>query len=210
MADLIVLGIIVALIFVRLYHVLGTKPERHTEIRIMSQKDFDAFYQNIKKEFEKNEAFRLPKNIPFADVFAKIPNFDPYDFLKRAQRVFEMVLEAFAGRDEKTLKMLLTPSLFQKFVKIIKERTAQGITVETDLIKIEKTEIKNAQISDKGLAKIVVLFESSQINLLKNAEGTVIEGDENFVQNITDVWTFEKSIADSSPVWKLSSTKKTI
>ena len=72
---------------------------------------------------------------------------------------------------------------------------------------MENITIEKANIKD-GIANIVVKFVSEQINLLKNAAGEIIEGDENFVQKITDVWTFEKDINSPSKVWLLVSTKK--
>ena len=54
----------------------------------------------------------------------------------------------------------------------------------------------------------MVKFVSEQVNLLKNAEGEVIEGDENYVQKISDTWTFEKSLNPKINNWLLCSTKK--
>ena len=71
-----------------------------------------------------------------------------------------------------------------------------------------KLTIQDAKVSTKGIAQIVVEFVSEQVNLLKNSAGEVIEGDENFVQKITDIWTFERDIHKASPVWLLVSTKK--
>ena len=42
-----------------------------------------------------------------------------------------------------------------------------------------------------------------------DADGNVIEGDENYIQNIEDIWTFERAINSTSPNWILISTKKT-
>ena len=67
---------------------------------------------------------------------------------------------------------------------------------------------ENAEINSDGMAKIVVKFVTEQINLLKNSAGEIVEGDENFVQKITDVWTFEKDINSASKIWLLVSTKK--
>ena len=39
-------------------------------------------------------------------------------------------------------------------------------------------------------------------------QGDVIEGDDRFIQCITDVWTFERSLTSSNPNWVLVSTKK--
>ena len=62
--------------------------------------------------------------------------------------------------------------------------------------------------SDLSIAKITVRFISEQANVLRDAKGDVIEGDENFIQSITDVWTFERNITSASPNWMLVSTKK--
>ena len=97
---------------------------------------------------------------------------------------------------------------FSKFKKIIDQRKEDGICAENDLIKIEQINIENVNISNDGIANIVVKFVSEQINLLKNSSGEIIEGDENFVQKITDVWTFEKDINSDSKTWLLISTKK--
>jgi predicted lipid-binding transport protein (Tim44 family) len=113
-----------------------------------------------------------------------------------------------AANDEDTLKMLLNKKLFAKFQEIIRQRQNDGITAETDLIRIEDMKIEQAEVSPKGLAHIVVRFVSEQVNLLKNAAGEVIEGDENFVQKITDVWTFERNLNLKSPAWLLASTRK--
>ena len=111
-------------------------------------------------------------------------------------------------KDEETLKMLTGKKLFSNFKKIMDSRKAEGICAETDLIKIENITIEDVQIKNNSTAKIVVKIVSEQINLLKNSEGEIIEGDENFVQNITDIWTFERCITSTNPNWLLISTKK--
>ena len=164
----------------------------------------------LEKQAEDIESFKgIEIKTSEADkLLSQIKDFDKTDFLKRVSKVFEMILTAFALSDQETIQMLTTPALNKKFSDIISERTANGITLESDLIKIDELGIENVKILQKGTAKITVSITSEQINVLKNAQGELIEGDENFVQKITDIWTFEKNINDSSPVWLLSSTKK--
>lgn len=215
--DIIFLLIVAVLIFVRLRSVLGTRPENDKpEVRVVSRKEFEQACENMRREIEEkmNLASTMQKNqnIENAEgvdkVLYSIPHFDRADFCRRCGKAFEMILSAFANRDEETLKMLTGKKLFAKFQEIIKQRTEQGITAETDLIKVDELNIEDAKISSKGIARIVVKFISEQINLLKNAAGEVIEGDENFVQKITDVWTFERDLNSKSPAWLLVSTKK--
>lgn len=201
--DIVFLLVIAVFIFIRLWNVLGTRPENENRIFVVSNEEWNKIKHeaigNVTEEKEES---------PFSSVLSKIPNFSSKDFCSRAAQVFEMVLKAFANHDEETLKMLTGKKLFEKFQEIIATRKQEGISAENDLIRIEKTDIQDARISSKGIAQIVVRFVSEQVNLLKNAAGEVIEGDENFVQKITDVWTFEKDINTTSPVWRLVSTKK--
>jgi predicted lipid-binding transport protein (Tim44 family) len=60
---------------------------------------------------------------------------------------------------------------------------------------------------NKNEANITVKFISEQVNLLKNSKGEVIEGDPNFIETVTDVWTFTKNLKNFDPTWALSSTK---
>lgn len=207
--DLIFLGLVVALILYKLNSVLGTRPNKPF-IKIVNKQEFDRIYNMLAQKAAEDEKFAAVKTVqtPLDVELGQIKDFNKQDFLKRVAKVFEMVLSAFASQDKETLKMLTTSKLYKKFDEVIKQRQADQITAESDLIKIEEMKIKNVKISEKGLAQIAVELTSSQINVLKDAQGELIEGDENFVQKITDVWTFEKDINNPSPVWLLASTKK--
>ncbi len=221
--DIIFLLIVVVLIFVRLNSVLGTRPEdgdkpsAKVSARFVSREEFEKVYENLRREAERKSDVLLEQNSDKSaglegvdKILSSIPHFNRGDFCRRCSKAFEMILNAFASRDEETLKMLTGKKLFAKFQEIIRQRAAEGITAETDLIKIDELCIEDADVSSKGIARIVVKFISEQINLLKNATGEVVEGDENFVQKITDIWTFERNINAKSPVWLLVSTKKRV
>ena len=106
------------------------------------------------------------------------------------------------------MKALIGKTLFKKFEDIINQRKEEGITAETDFIGFNSVEIVSAKIDKNNKAKIAVRFVSEQANVLRNAEGNIIEGDENFIQTITDIWTFERNINSTTPNWTLVSTKK--
>ena len=76
------------------------------------------------------------------------------------------------------------------------------------MIGFVETEVEAVNFVEADKVNIVVKFVSEQVNLLKNADGEVIEGDENYVQTISDVWTFEKSLNPKVNNWLLCSTKK--
>jgi predicted lipid-binding transport protein (Tim44 family) len=119
-----------------------------------------------------------------------------------------MIITSFAKGEIEILKPLLNAKIFKNFEKIIKQRKEENITAETDFVGFNTVEITNAEVDDKNNAKITVRFVSEQANVLRDASGEVIEGDENFIQSVTDVWTFERNINSKSPNWLLVSTKK--
>ena len=141
-------------------------------------------------------------------VLQQIPTFNRTTFLSGAQRAFEMIVTSFAKGEIDILKALIGKTLFKKFEDIINQRKEEGITAETDFIGFNSVEIVSAKIDKNNKAKIAVRFVSEQANVLRNAEGNIIEGDENFIQTITDIWTFERNINSATPNWTLVSTKK--
>ena len=215
--DVLILVLVVALIFQKLWGALGTKPDS-TATPISKEtaaKIFDILMkENLKNskpddvidggelKAENTEAGALQMTL------RKIPHFDEEMFLRGAQRAFEIIVSSFAKAETETLKMLVDKNLLKKFEAIIKQRQTDGITAENDFVGFTSTEITNAQIDNKDNALITVRFVSEQANVLRNSEGKVIEGDENFIQSITDIWTFERNIKSASPNWLLVSTKK--
>ena len=217
--DILVLLVVVVLIFQRLRSLLGTRPTAEIHIRL-SKESAEKLYNILKTESERQEALSVAaKNeelVPVEDediseldkTLRRIPHFNKETFLKSAQRVFQITTDAFNKADVETLEMLLSPRLFKKFQEIINQRQQDGLCAETDFICFDKAEIIKAEISDDQVAKISVEFMSQQVNILRDKDGKVIEGDENYIQNITDVWTFERALASTSPNWILTSTKK--
>lgn len=212
--DLIILLFVVIIIFSKLKSLLGTRPDNETELsRESAAKIFEIIMKEQSKHAKTEEggvlkAVNLSELSPIDKQLLKIPGFDKEKFLNGARRAFEIIITAFAKADAAKLKPLLESKLFNKFEAVIKQRQKEGITAETDFIGFDSSEITEVKISKSGDAKISVKFVSQQVNILQNAAGEVIEGDENFIQSITDIWTFERNIHSASPVWLLASTKK--
>lgn len=215
--DILILLLVVALVLQKLWGVLGTKPD-NTATPISKEsaaKIFDILMkENIRNSQQKNsidggelksEATEMSE---VEKTLSKIPHFSSESFLTGAKRAFEMIISEFSKGNIDTLKALVDKKLLKNFEAIIKQRQAEGITSENDFVGFNSVEIINAKIDEKNNAQITVRFVSEQANVLRNSDGTVIEGDENFIQSITDVWTFERNIQSTSPNWLLVSTKK--
>lgn len=207
--DIIFLLVLVVVIFSKLKSVLGTGAD-DAKVIMIPKEQFEKVYKELRKN-ALNEGSENPDvgNLsPLDRELIKIPNFNKNVFIKGAQKAFEMILAAFSKGDSGTLAKLVNSELLKKFEKVINDRKEQGIISETDLIGFVETEVESVRFVDDDKVNLVVKFVSEQVNLLKNAEGEVIEGDENYVQTISDVWTFEKPLNPRINNWLLCSTKK--
>ena len=215
--DIIILLVVVILIFQKLKTLLGTRPdmEERQQAEIKAAKILTVVAQELEKQQQKEEettpTITSESTAELSDTdktLKEIPNFNKESFLTSAKKAFELIVTSFAKGDTQTLEMLVNNKLYKKFQEIINQRANDGITSETDFIGFDSAEITHAEISKNNIAKITVKFISEQVNLLRNKEGEVIEGDEQYIQNITDVWTFERALTSTSPNWLLASTKK--
>lgn len=207
--DIIFLLVLVVIIFSKLKSVLGTGGE-DAKVIMIPKEQFEKVYNELKKTAHSNEnaAMDTSNLSPLERDLAKIPNFNKNIFIKGAQKAFEMILSAFSKGDAGTLAKLVNKDLLAKFEKVINDRKEQGIVAETDLIDFLETEVESVKFVSGDKVNLVVKFVSEQVNLLKNAQGEIIEGDENYVQKISDVWTFEKPLNPRVNNWLLCSTKK--
>ena len=217
--DIIVLLVVVVLIFQRLWRTLGSRPEVEPKKVKLSREGAEKLYNLLRSEAEKEikEAARNAEELVPVDskplneidsVLLNIPNFKKDTFLNGAKKAFQVITEAFNKADSETLKMLVSPTIFKKMQAVIKQRKEDEVSAETDFICFDKADIIKAKIDDKNKAYISVEFVSEQVNVLRDKDNQIIEGDENYIQTITDVWTFEKSLDTKTLNWVLVSTKK--
>ena len=132
--------------------------------------------------------------------------FDPEDFLKKAEKVFEMVFKAYAEGDKSTLKDLLSPRTFKAFSMAIDDRKKQGETLEGSILQFVKTDLVDATTRDDNLY-VTVKFVTDQTTVLRSADGSIIEGNPDYVESRKDVWVFSRKINSSDPRWFLHEIK---
>ncbi|MEZ5667996.1 MAG: Tim44/TimA family putative adaptor protein [Alphaproteobacteria bacterium] len=138
-------------------------------------------------------------------IVAADPRFNPSAFLTGARAAFEMIVGAFAAGDKDTLKRLLSPAVFADFEAAIEERHRAGHTQDTSLVGIKTLEFASAEL-DGSDAHVAVRFVSEQVNVTKDGEGRVVDGDPNHVAEVTDIWTFSRDVRSRDPNWWLSAT----
>ena len=59
---------------------------------------------------------------------------------------------------------------------------------------------------DGAEAEVTVAFESEQIKVTRDGDGTVVDGDPDRAETIHDVWTFRRDTRANDPNWRLIGT----
>ena len=151
-----------------------------------------------------------PAGEPVAAGLARIkaadPAFDPAEFETGAQAAFEAIVDAFATADTGTLRALLNDEVFENFEQAIRARLDAAETLETTVVGIKKADIIEAAMSGHN-AIVTVTFVSEQVNVTRDADGEVIDGDPAQVTDVTDIWTFSRNTRSRDPNWKLIETR---
>ena len=217
MIDIIILAVIAILLVTKLYFIFGTdaqSKDAHIVLHLNKaekkltpeqMRELAEVQKVLEKSMCANENAQ-PENSQ-QSVLNKIENFDTDGFLNGASKVFEIVLNAFHQGNMENTRSLLSKKLYDAFNQAIRTRKDEKQTSEVEFICFDKKEIKNVRFL-KNSVRIMVEFVTQQINILRSADGKVITGDENFIQKITDVWTFERALHAKENNWILVSTKK--
>jgi predicted lipid-binding transport protein (Tim44 family) len=134
------------------------------------------------------------------------PGFDPRGFLGGAKAAYEMIVTAFANGDRKTLEGLLSREVYEGFEQAIAERETRGERVETTFVSIDRAEMSGVEVRNR-VAQITVRFASQLITATRDSTGKVVDGSPDSVVEVTDVWTFARTLGSRDPNWPLVATE---
>ncbi len=217
--DIIILAFIAGFLVLRLRRVLGRRDGHEGGYRdqFRDREDADAAAKaddNVVHLPDRtdDEAAHLdidaddPISAGLIQIRVADPSFDPAGFAEGAKTAFEMILNAFAAGDRKTLKGLLSPDVYKNFDNAISEREAAGEKLEDTLVGIRSSEIVEATM-DGHHSVVTLKFVSEQISALRDAEGNIVDGNPNEVIDVTDYWTFSRDTRSSDPNWTLIGTE---
>lgn len=227
--DLILLALIAVFIFLRLRSVLGSKDgnednRNHRDVfgpdprENQPAEDYDnvVHLPGSQQQVEPDPApvqetvTEIEPVGPVQKVLAEImeadPTFEQQGFVGGARAAFEMIITAFAEDDRDMLKNLLTPEVYQNFEFALDARVEAGEKLETTLVGVNSIEITEADLED-DTAEITVKIISEQVNVTLDSAGETVDGDRNYIDTITDIWTFERDLSQKSPNWFLKATQ---
>ena len=217
--DIILFAMIAAFLVLRLRNVLGRRDGHEGDFRDpFKAQPGEAAEEKIVQLNARNETLRDKESAgtaaetaadPLAKGLAEIrkaePSFDKDEFLSGARVAFEFVLDAYAKGDAQALRPLLNAEVFANFAQAIKDREQAGEKLEDTLVGIKSMEAVEAYL-DGRMAHITVKFVSEQINVTRDEQGDVVDGNPNAVIDVTDFWTFAHDTKSRDPNWTLVAT----
>lgn len=153
----------------------------------------------------------VDKKSPFYATLERLGSFDGNftlpSFYDGAEYAYGMILNAFWSGDIKTLKNFLNREVCAQFEDAIKVMKNDGKEFDNELKDVEKIELTSATLNGT-VAELTVRYNSHMSIVIKDADGSVIEGDPENVVPIVDVWTFCRDVKRRDPNWTLVSTSE--
>lgn len=135
------------------------------------------------------------------------PSFTVGPFLSGARHAYEMILTAFERGDLSEVRPFLAPPVAEALQSVIDGRAARGETVQMQYLGTRETALAAAQFdAGTGDAEITVRFVGETITAMKDASGTIIDGDAKAPRKQRDTWTFARRMGASDPNWQLVAT----
>ena len=213
MFDIILFAAFAIFMGVKLFKTLGQKDFNHKEHQNNQVIDFPgaqpnkpskeeqkAFDIDYYEEIEKKHGAKITSKIK--EIRKIDSNFTAEGFLDGAKKAFEIILESFSSGNKDMLKNLLSNDIYKGFASEIDKREKENQTNETTLVAILSSKIKEIKLSKKT-ANIALEIASEQINVVKDKDGKVIEGNPSQVEKLSEEWTFSRDLASKNPNWKL-------
>lgn len=208
--DLILFGMIAAFLVLRLRSILGRRtgferpPQAFTpqQARPAGAPVVDGPPQPAAEPVARNVPDPTsPIGLTLTRMKGVDPSFDPTAFLRGAEQAFRIIVTAFAAGDRTNLRALLADDTYNAFEQVITAREADGQTQISEIRSIQSTAINAAELAG-SVATITVLIVSDQVNLTNDKNGNPIAGAEA-VTEISDLWSFERDLAQPDPTWRL-------
>ena len=146
-----------------------------------------------------------PVSAVAAKLQAEDPAFDERGFINGAKAAYEMIVEAFAGGDLKSIRAFLDQSVYEAFRDAVSGREAASQTIDLKFVGIDEARLVSGEI-ENGVMRVAVDFVSNQVRTTYGPDGEIVDGNPNRIDLVRDRWTFERPLNARDPNWILSAT----
>ncbi len=214
--DILILAMIAVFIINRLRNVLGKKTGNENDIVEKFTQRKSTYKEskpdvisntNTRKNNNKQKQIKFHADKKINDSIKEAikidPDFDIASFSDGAKKAFEYILTQYSQNDIKSLEKLTSKDISNEFKKQIEQREKKFENLEITVISVKDPVIKEVFIVKKTTAFIKLNFDSEQIQVTKNKDGEVVEGDSNQILTIQENWTFSKNLKNNDPNWTL-------
>ena len=216
MLQIFILAAVAIFLFWRLKAVLGSREgfeKTHKEIKTSGEviKSPDVINEPNKPDSDDDIFDYVEENSTSAEVFKKMKEFDNdfsvNKFVSGAKMAYEIIIMAFENGDIEKLDTLLEKKVLKRFKSVIEKRKKDGFVVDAKFIGMRDIRIIDASFSEKTkIADITLSFKSELSTVVKDVEGTIVEGHPDEIKKQKDTWIFTKDLSEKSPLWLLKST----
>ena len=213
--DILILAMIAVFIINRLRNVLGKKTGNESDIvekftqrkntfkesepdNVSDQKD-----AKLNKSINKNLHSNKKINSVINEILKIDDKFEISTFCRGAKKAFEYILTEYSSNNLKALERLVSKNIYKAFEDQINLRAKNKEKLEITVISVKDPEIKSVNLEKKYVAYFKLLYDSEQVQVTKNSNDEVIDGDNNQILQIKEIWTFSKNLKSKDPNWIL-------
>ena len=213
--DILILAMIAVFIINRLRNVLGKKTGNESDIvekftqrknsfkesepDSVSDKKLSKLDNNVQKNLHSNKKINSAIN----EILKIDDKFEINSFCDGAKKAFEFILTEYSKNNLKALEKLVSRSMHKAFEDQINLRVKNKEKLEITVISVKNPEIKSVNLEKKYVAYFKLLFDSEQVQITKNSNDDIIDGDNNQILQIKEIWTFSKNLKSKDPNWIL-------
>ena len=203
---LLILAGITAFIIFRLISVMGTRTG-HEDPKEFEQIHTRAASQSTDSpvEDEAPRPVRKPVSANAQNLREADPDFDEAQFIAGAKSAYEMIVEAFAAGDLRSIRPYLSESVFDAFKQAVRARDDAQLTTDMKFVGIERASVLSSDADDDTVSAVVE-FTSNQVRVTRDADGEIVDGDPNRIDLVKDQWVFNKKRSSRDPNWILVGT----
>lgn len=211
--NLLILAGIAIFLILRLKSVLGTrdgfeKPRAAAPTTRRAAQDLEVIEGGPDSDITDHVDGESPQARALAAMKRIEPGFSVSEFVQGARGAYEMILMGFENGDLDDIQPFLAEELYDSFVDAVAAREDQGLTIEANFIGVRETGLINATFDEENsMAEVTMRFVGELTSVVRDAEGTIVEGDAKTIKKQKDTWVFARAMGGDDPNWQLVATE---